>query len=64
MSKPARRNAALTDGEIAEKRLREISDEIVTLRDYLTEYPGNRLLIDLLEMERGTILEHYRKVIK
>lgn len=55
---------SVSDGEVAELRLREISDDVVALRRNLDVYPGNQLLIDLLEFERATILEHYRKVIQ
>jgi hypothetical protein len=52
------------EGIIAELRLREISDELTQLRQFLDVEPGNMLLIELLELERATIKEHFIKVVK
>ncbi len=60
-SKNARRLTAIltAEGMLVEARLREISDEIVQLREFVSVEPNNQLLINLLEAERQTIKHHY-----
>ena len=48
---------------LVEARLREISDEIVQLREFVSVEPNNQLLINLLNAERETILKHYIRVV-
>jgi hypothetical protein len=52
-----------SEGLVAEYRLKEISDEIVQLRQFADVEPANHLLINLLEAERQTILKHYIKAV-
>ena len=51
------------EGMLVEARLREISDEIVQLKDFVSVEPNNQLLINLLEAERRTIIQHYIVVV-
>jgi len=64
-SKNARRLMAIltAEGMLVEARLREISDEIVQLREFVSVEPNNQLLINLLEAERQTIKHHYITVV-
>lgn len=64
-SRNARRLTAIltAEGMLVEARLREISDEIVQLREFVSVEPDNQLLINLLVAERETILQHYITVV-
>lgn len=60
-SRNARRLTAIltAEGMLVEARLREISDEIVQLREFVSVEPNNQLLINLLVAERETLKHHY-----
>lgn len=64
-SRNARRLTAIltAEGMLVEARLREISDEIVQLREFVSVEPNNQLLINLLVAERETILQHYIRAV-
>lgn len=53
----------LSDNEEAERRLRDISDTIVALRECLPIYPSNQNMIDELDKERKRIMSEYIRVI-
>jgi hypothetical protein len=53
----------LPDNEEAERRLREISDTIVALRDCLHIYPSNQAMIDELDRERKRIMAEYIRIV-
>jgi hypothetical protein len=50
-------------GPYVHARLKEISDQIVDLRKYLSVAPGNAVMISVLERERKSLIKMYIKEV-
>lgn len=51
------------EGEAVERRLRQISDQVVALRRNLLTYPVNQVMIDQLNRERQMLMFKYIRAV-